>query len=29
MEVFYNHNRLHQTLDYIRPVQYEERAVVP
>jgi transposase InsO family protein len=29
IEVFYNRERLHQTLDYVSPVRYEERAVVP
>lgn len=28
IEVFYNRQRLHQTLDYVSPVRYEERAVV-
>lgn len=27
IEVFYNRQRLHQTLDYVSPVRYEERAV--
>lgn len=27
IEVFYNRQRLHQTLDYLTPVRYEERAV--
>jgi transposase InsO family protein len=29
IEVFYNRQRLHQTLDYVSPVRYEERRVVP
>ncbi len=29
IEVFYNRQRLHQTLDYLSPVRYEERRVVP
>ena len=29
IEVFYNRERLHQTLDYVSPVRYEEQAVVP
>jgi len=29
IEVFYNRGRLHQTLDYVSPVRYEERRVVP
>jgi putative transposase len=28
IEVFYNRQRLHQTLDYVSPVRYEERVVV-
>lgn len=28
IEVFYNRQRLHETLDYVSPVRYEERAVV-
>lgn len=28
IEVFYNRQRLHQTLDYVSPVRYEEREVV-
>lgn len=28
IEVFYNRQRLHQTLDYVSPVGYEERGVV-
>ena len=28
VEVFYNRQRLHQTLDYVSPVGYEEREVV-
>ncbi|HEX7074046.1 MAG TPA: IS3 family transposase, partial [Hyphomicrobiaceae bacterium] len=27
IELFYNRSRLHQTLDYVAPVAYEERAV--
>lgn len=27
IELFYNRERLHQTLDYVSPVRYEERAV--
>lgn len=27
IELFYNRNRLHQTLDYVAPIAYEERAV--
>jgi len=27
IEVFYNRQRLHQTLDYVSPVRYEERVV--
>jgi transposase InsO family protein len=27
IEVFYNRQRLHETLDYMTPVRYEERAV--
>ena len=29
IEVFYNRERLHETLDYISPVRYEEQRVVP
>jgi transposase InsO family protein len=29
VEVFYNRERLHATLDYVSPARYEERAVVP
>jgi transposase InsO family protein len=29
IEVFYNRERLHETLDYISPVRYEERRAVP
>ncbi|HEY2015313.1 MAG TPA: IS3 family transposase [Bryobacteraceae bacterium] len=30
IEVFYNRQRLHQTLDYVSPTRYEnERATVP
>lgn len=29
IEAFYNRERLHQTLDYVSPVRYEERAIVP
>lgn len=29
IEVFYNRQRLHQTLDYVSPVRYEEQRVVP
>lgn len=29
IEVFYNRERLHQTLDYVSPARYEERAAVP
>jgi transposase InsO family protein len=29
IEVFYNRERLHETLDYVSPVRYEERTVVP
>lgn len=29
IEVFYNRERLHETLDYVSPVRYEERRVVP
>ncbi len=29
IEVFYNRQRLHQTLDYVSPVRYEESGVVP
>ncbi len=29
IEAFYNRERLHQTLDYVSPVRYEERAVIP
>ncbi|MBI3344312.1 MAG: IS3 family transposase, partial [Gammaproteobacteria bacterium] len=29
IEVFYNRERLHQTLGYVSPMQYEENAVVP
>ena len=29
IEVFYNRERLHQTLDYVSPVRYEEQSVVP
>jgi putative transposase len=28
LEVFYNRQRLHQTLDYVSPVRYEEQTVV-
>lgn len=28
IEVFYNRQRLHETLDYVAPVRYEERAAV-
>jgi len=28
IEAFYNRQRLHETLDYVSPVRYEERAVV-
>ena len=27
IELFYNRHRLHQTLDYVSPIRYEERAV--
>jgi putative transposase len=29
IEVFYNRERLHETLDYVSPLRYEERNVVP
>ena len=29
IEVFYNRERLHETLDYMSPVRYEEQTVVP
>lgn len=29
IEAFYNRERLHQTLDYVSPVRYEEQRVVP
>jgi transposase InsO family protein len=29
IEVFYNRERLHETLDYVSPVRYEEMRVVP
>ena len=29
IEVFYNRERLHETLDYVSPVRYEEQTVVP
>jgi len=29
IEVFYNRQRLHQSLDYVSPVRYEEQRVVP
>lgn len=29
IEVFYNRERLHETLDYVSPVRYEERTVIP
>lgn len=29
IEVFYNRQRLHQTLDYVSPMQYEGQRVVP
>lgn len=29
IEVFYNRERLHQTLHYVSPMRYEERVVVP
>jgi transposase InsO family protein len=29
IEVFYNRERLHETLDYVSPVRYEEQRVVP
>jgi transposase InsO family protein len=29
IEMFYNRERLHETLDYASPVRYEEEAVVP
>ena len=29
IEVFYNRQRLHETLDYVSPVRYEEQRVVP
>jgi putative transposase len=29
IEVFYNRARLHETLDYVSPVRYEEQSVVP
>lgn len=29
IEVFYNRQRLHETLDYVSPVRYEEMCVVP
>ena len=29
IEVFYNRQRLHQTLDYVSPVRYEEQRAVP
>jgi transposase InsO family protein len=28
IEVFYNRERLHETLDYVSPVRYEEQYVV-
>jgi len=29
IEMFYNRERLHETLDYVSPVRYEEQTVVP
>jgi transposase InsO family protein len=29
IEVFYNRERLHQTLDYVSPARYEEQTVAP
>jgi transposase InsO family protein len=29
IEVFYNRERLHETLGYVSPVQYEEQSIVP
>jgi len=29
IEVFYNRERLHETLDYVSPMRYEEQTVVP
>ena len=29
IEVFYNRQRLHQTLDYVSPMRYQEQRVVP
>jgi transposase InsO family protein len=29
IEVFYNRERLHQTLNYVSPVRYEEQRVAP
>jgi transposase InsO family protein len=29
IEVFYNRQRSHQSLDYVSPVRYEEQRVVP
>ena len=29
IEVFYNRQRLHQAIDYVSPVRYEEQRVVP
>lgn len=29
IEVFYNRERLHETLDYVSPARYEEQIVVP
>ena len=29
IEVFYNRQWLHETLDYVSPVRYEEQRVVP
>ena len=29
IDVFYNRERLHETLDYVSPVRYEEQTVVP
>ena len=29
IEIFYNRQRLHQTLDYVSPVRYEEQSIVP
>lgn len=29
IELFYNRERIHETLDYVSPVRYEERCAVP